>query len=190
MGAVYPALSIVFVCIIATLVTEFLCYVLVYSNENFYPLQEEIKLYNQKLNRLKAASNANEKKAKKEMATLTKRVRGATPKLNGLRFKTNFIMPFVFMAIFGVLGSSYDGIIVAKLPFEPFSFIRGMTGRGLTGIAEDDFDCSFLPLYVLGNMGLKPLITKLLGFTPPRSAGGQSPWEQANAAAEKYQNRQ
>ena len=32
-----------------------------------------------------------------------------------------------------------------------------MTLRGIDGIAEDNRDCSFFPLYILGNMGLKPL---------------------------------
>ena len=93
------------------------------------------------------------------------------------------------MAIFGILSATYDGIIMARLPFQPFGFIQGMTLRGIDGIKDDLHDCSFLPLYILGNMGLKPVITKLLGFAPPRGAGAMSAWEQANQAAEKQQER-
>jgi uncharacterized membrane protein (DUF106 family) len=187
MGAIYPALSIIFICIVATFVIEFISWVLVYRKKEFAPLQNDIKMLNKKLNLLQ--EQPEEKKTKKEIGIIKNKIRSATTKLNGLRFKTTFIMPFVLMAIFGILGQYYDGIIVAKLPFEPFGFIRGMTSRGLEGIKEDNFDCSFLPIYILGNMGIKPLITKLLGFAPPRSAGGMSPWEQATARAESFQEK-
>ena len=95
-------------------------------------------------------------------------------------------MPFVMMAVFGIMSSQYDGIIVARLPFAPFGFLQGMTGRGLEGVKEDNFDCSFLPLYVLGNMCIKPLLSKILGVAAPRSAAG-SAWEQATQQAEKMQ---
>ena len=73
--------------------------------------------------------------------------------------------------------------------FQPFGFIQSMSLRGIDGIKDDIRDCSFLPLYILSNMGLKPVITKLLGFTPPRSAATKSAWEQANEVATHQQER-
>ena len=188
-GSIYPALSIVLVCILSTLFSEFLCYVLVYSDDSFSPLTDEVSECNKRITKLKDnKSSANEKKDKKELVRLQKQLKTASSKLNGLRFKTNFIMPFVMMAVFGILGSSYDGLVVGRLPFEPFSFIQGMTLRGIDGIAEDNRDCSFFPLYILGNMGLKPVITKLLGFAPPRAAGGgiAKAFEQAEKQQERW----
>ena len=190
MGAIFPALGIVGVCIFASLGIEFISYLLVYSNENFQPLQDEMKAYNKKITKISSQNSIkNERKNKKELASLKKRLQAASTKLNGLRFKTNFIMPFVLMGLFGILNSSYEGIIIARLPFEPFGFIQSMTLRGIDGIKEDVRDCSFLPLYILSNMGLKPVITKLLGFTPPRSAATKSAWEQANEVATRQQER-
>ena len=188
-GSIYPALSIVLVCILSTLFSEFLCYVLVYSDDSFSPLTDEASECNKRITKLKDnKSSVNEKKDKKELVRLQKQLKTASTKLNGLRFKTNFIMPFVMMAVFGILGSSYDGLVVGRLPFEPFSFIQGMTLRGIDGIAEDNRDCSFFPLYILANMSLKPVITKLLGFAPPRAAGGgiAKAFEQAEKQQERW----
>ena len=103
-----------------------------------------------------------------------------------MRWKTNVIMPFMLMAVFGILGEWYEGAIIAKLPFQPLGFIQGMTRRGLYSVTDDITLCSFLPLYILGNMGIKPIITKLLGHAPPRSEGA-SAWERATKQAEaKY----
>ena len=104
-------------------------------------------------------------------------------KLQGMRSKTNIIMPFVMMAVFGILGEWYDGVIVAKLPFQPLGFIQGMTRRGLYLVTDNAQLCSFLPIYILGNMGLRPDINKLLGHAPARSEGA-SAWERATAQAE------
>jgi len=62
-------------------------------------------------------------------------------------------------------------VVVAKLPFEPISFIRGITHRNIVG--NDYRDCSMIFVYILSNVSLRPIITKLLGFSGPR-AGSQS----------------
>ena len=64
MGAIYPALSIIFICIVATFVIEFISWVLVYRKKEFAPLQNDIKMLNKKLNLLQ--EQPEEKKTKKE----------------------------------------------------------------------------------------------------------------------------
>ena len=49
----------------------------------------------------------------------------------------------LFMMIFmSLLSSAYQGVVVAKLPFEPLSFMRGVTHRKITG--TDYTDCSMI----------------------------------------------
>lgn len=57
------------------------------------------------------------------------------------------------MSIMGVLNSYFSGVVVAKLPFEPFSLIRGMTHRGLRG--DDYTDCSMTFLYLAASYGIR-----------------------------------
>ncbi len=47
----------------------------------------------------------------------------------------------------------FDGHVVAKLPFEPFSLIQGLSHRNLMG--TDPTDCSFIFLYILCTMSIR-----------------------------------
>lgn len=49
--------------------------------------------------------------------------------------------------------SRFDGHVVAKLPFEPFSLIQGLSHRNLMG--SDVTDCSFIFLYILCTMSIR-----------------------------------
>ena len=70
------------------------------------------------------------------------------------------------MIFMSLLSSAYQGVVVAKLPFEPLSFMRGVTHRSITG--TDYTDCSMIFVYILSNVSLRPMIQKLLGFSGPR----------------------
>lgn len=52
-----------------------------------------------------------------------------------------------------VLSFSFDGRVVAKLPFVPLSYIQGLSHRNLLG--EDYTDCSFIFLYILCTMSIR-----------------------------------
>jgi hypothetical protein len=55
--------------------------------------------------------------------------------------------------LFDFCNTSFEGRVVAKLPFEPISFLRGISHRSLIG--EDYTDCSFLFLYILCTMSFR-----------------------------------
>lgn len=55
---------------------------------------------------------------------------------------------FYYLALF-----SFDGRVVAKLPFVPLSYIQGLSHRNLLG--EDYTDCSFIFLYILCTMSIR-----------------------------------
>jgi hypothetical protein len=61
----------------------------------------------------------------------------------------------------------FDGIPVAKLPFEPFGIFTPVSHRGLAG--EDYTQCSCAFLYTLCAMSIRPNLQKALGFGPPTS---------------------
>ena len=48
---------------------------------------------------------------------------------------------------------SFDGRVVAKLPFVPISWFQGLSHRNLPG--SDYTDCSFIFLYILCTMSIR-----------------------------------
>ena len=79
----------------------------------------------------------------------------------------------LFMIIFmSLLSSAYQGVVVAKLPFEPFFLIKSLTHRNIPG--SDFTECSMIFVYILSNVSLRPIIQKLLGFSGPRTSMQQT----------------
>ena len=70
----------------------------------------------------------------------------------------------MLMLTFWSLKSKYEGIVLARLPFEPFSIVRGLSHRGLEG--EDFRECGVIFVYVLCCMAIKPNLQRVLGQTP------------------------
>jgi Integral membrane protein EMC3/TMCO1-like len=63
------------------------------------------------------------------------------------------------------LKASYDSVVLARLPFMPFSFITGITHRNLPG--DDMRDAGILFIYALCSLAIKPNLQKLLGHEMP-----------------------
>ena len=52
-----------------------------------------------------------------------------------------------------ILFSSFDGRVVAHLPFTPISWLQGISHRNLLG--KDYTECSFIFLYILCTMSIR-----------------------------------
>ena len=72
------------------------------------------------------------------------------------------------------LKTSYEGVVVARLPFEPFAMIRGVSHRGIDG--EDYRECGVILLYIICSMAIKPNLQRALGHSPPKSAMPKTIW--------------
>ena len=59
--------------------------------------------------------------------------------------------------------------VVARLPFEPFPLVRGLSHRGLEG--GDWYDCSFAFVYALCQMAIRANVTRFFGFVPREESG-------------------
>ncbi|KAH8867770.1 Calcium load-activated calcium channel like, partial [Schistosoma japonicum] len=70
------------------------------------------------------------------------------------------------------INREFDGRVVAKLPFVPFSWIQGLSHRNLPG--SDFTDGSFVFVYILCTMSIRQNVQKILGFAPSRSFNKQS----------------
>ena len=58
---------------------------------------------------------------------------------------------------------SFDGRVVAKLPFVPHSWLQGLSHRNLMG--TDFTDCSFIFLYILCTMSVRQVYDLFLSKT-------------------------
>lgn len=91
-------------------------------------------------------------------------------KLASIRFKSMIFLSVTMISIMSILNSqylnsnifliSYNGVVVATLPFEPISLLRGMSHRTLRG--EDYTQCSMTFLYLLASAGIRGNVLFLL----------------------------
>ena len=70
---------------------------------------------------------------------------------------------------FWLLSWLWAGIVVMRLPFAPISWVSAMTHRSLEG--EDMREVSYLGVYILASMALRPFITRLFGPQTSPAAG-------------------
>ena len=78
---------------------------------------------------------------------------------NGM--KTNVIIGILMIAVLNLVGTYFQGKVVAKLPFEPFGIIQGLTHRNIEG--NDFTECSYLFIYILSTFVLRTNIKKIFG---------------------------
>lgn len=79
---------------------------------------------------------------------------------------TGMISAALLVVVFNIMTTAFDGIVVARLPFEPFPFMRRITHAGLPG--EDWTECSAAFIYVACSVGIRANLQKLLGWAPAR----------------------
>ena len=58
--------------------------------------------------------------------------------------------------------SRFDSVIVAKLPFQPFSLLANITHRGLPG--DDMTDCGMMFIFILGSIVFRQNIQRIFGW--------------------------
>ena len=116
------------------------------------------------------------KKAEKKVQALEANLKTANAEMQVLKMKSTLAVAVVMISFFYMLSQLFSGMVVAKLPFEPFSIIQNISHRNIEG--DDYTECSFHFLYVLVSMSVKSNLQKVLGFAPPRAASPMEAWAQ------------
>mmetsp|Transcript_9305 Transcript_9305/g.23732 ORF Transcript_9305/g.23732 Transcript_9305/m.23732 type:complete len:188 (+) Transcript_9305:154-717(+) len=169
------------------LVQEAVNYGLVYRTSAYRGVKESIDRASKKLDSLRSGAQGNEKQVKKKEKHMTAVMKSAQKDLATIKMKSSFVVAALLFVGYKALSSHFDGVVVAKLPFEPFPFVRGMSHRGLAG---DDFtDCSMAFLYAMCASSIRLNVAKLLGdifgFSPPRSMNNANPFVRPEDAMAK-----
>ena len=108
----------------------------------------------------------------KKLSGLTAELKTKQQQITAARFKSTLIVTVTLIGLFNLLSRYYSNVVVARLPFQPFPFIRAISHRGLDG--EDWQDCSFALLYALCQMSIRQNVARWLGFVPKGDTGGFS----------------
>eukprot|EP01083_Nonionella_stella_P030201 82861_1 len=151
------------------LVAEGISWLLIYRTEHYKKLKVTIDTLTLKVERRRERTTAiaKQKSNKKKVQQFEQQLQLKTKEMNMSKFKAMFFVMFTMFSVFGVLNSTFDAQVVAKLPFEPVALIRGLTHRNLPG--TDFTDCSMTFIYVLCSFAIRQNVQKFLGFAPAKS---------------------
>ena len=168
-------LFIVIACsFLATAAAEALNYFLVYRKSDYQNLVSNVKSLTKKIEKMQdtgfGTSNKNNTKRKSQ---LEERLKLANTELTMKKFKATILVGILMIVSVTSVNKNFSGLIVAKLPFEPFSLMSKLSHRGIE--SEDFTDCSSLFIYVISGIVFRTNIQKLFGFEAPQT---MSPFDQ------------
>lgn len=163
------SLLIIFISVFTALLSEGLSWLLIYRTEKYKKLQSEVEKQSKKLEKQKESfPDITDKNSKKKLERQEEKLKTNNRELSLVKMKSMMTISFAFMLLLSIFSAIFEGKVVAKLPFEPITLVRGLSHRNLNG--EDYTDCSFLFLYILCTMSVRQNIQKLLGVEQSRAA--------------------
>lgn len=161
-------LKIIALSIFTNFFAEFLTWLFIYRKKEYKENKKKIDILTKRLEENKESTKVRNKQLDKKIKQQENELKVLGFEMMKIKFISMTIIglfTFFFISLFSGL---FQGIVVAKLPFTPFKLLRKMSHRGI--LSNDFTDCSFIFLYILCNVSFRPIIQKLLGFAPPRSA--------------------
>ncbi|OAO16497.1 transmembrane and coiled-coil domains protein 1-like protein [Blastocystis sp. ATCC 50177/Nand II] len=181
------SISVVLLSLVVNFAAEFVARIFIYNTSDYKSMSRQLKKVSEELDKKKdqIVSASEEKKQKKAIQKLKDEERTLKQEISGKSMKTNIIISMLMMLIMGVFRSFYDGVVVAKLPFEPLPMLRGFFHSGIRG--TNYYDCSMMGIYILCNMTIRQTLKMIMGTNGPRNGSGFAAiWEQAEEKAEAY----
>jgi uncharacterized membrane protein (DUF106 family) len=126
----------------------------------------EIEKLNKKLDKLKNTHviQAQNKAHEKKITAVEGSLKALSQQMTFSSFKSHAIVGVLMIAVINLIGTFFSGTVIAMLPFEPFSLIRGITHRNITG--ENYHEAAYLLPYILSAFIWRNNLKKFFG-TPP-----------------------
>ncbi|KAL0236160.1 hypothetical protein GEMRC1_002742 [Eukaryota sp. GEM-RC1] len=154
-----PLLLVVLFSISVSLVSELLGWLFVYRTSKYKNMKNKISTL---LDKWEKGKYGDQKTLQKTEDTL----RQENKNIQIMKAKGTFFLGIIMVVAYRLLSKRFDGVVVAKLPFEPFGLIKKISHRRLAG--EDFTDCSMSFLYALCSASIRANLVKLLGFQPKK----------------------
>ena len=161
-------------------------WILIYRTESYQRLKKTIDGLSARVEEKKkeqaaasvgkaAVAGAESKdKLSKKVAALEAELASRNRELSMSKMQSTFVVGLSMLAVFGLLNNLFEGVAVAKLPFEPFGLLRSMSHRGLGG--SDFTDASVTFIYILCSLSVRANVQRYMGLTP-KAAPGPSIWQ-------------
>jgi len=167
---VLDILLIVLAALGGALLSEGVSWLLIYRTESYKNLKANIDRIQAKVDKKKATPALASKNTKK-IDRYEESLKGLNRDMSMSKMKSVFAVGVTMIGLFGIMNSTFDGKVVAKLPFEPILWITGLSHRNLPG--SDYTDSAMMFIYVISSMSIRNNLQKILGTTPPK---GSSPF--------------
>mmetsp|Transcript_14082 Transcript_14082/g.16245 ORF Transcript_14082/g.16245 Transcript_14082/m.16245 type:complete len:194 (-) Transcript_14082:204-785(-) len=165
-------ISIVVYAIITTSLAEFFLWILFYKKEEYKSLKKNIDALTLKVSKQKEqfVTQSQAKAHEKKIGVSETQLKNLNQEMTAIRTKSTLLIGVFMIIMIGSLGTEFQGISVATLPFEPISLVRGITHRGLIG--ENYTECSYMFIYIVVSYIWRANIQKIFGFEGPKSPFG------------------
>jgi len=156
--------------LVSAVVAELFCWLFIYRHVDFAKLTSHFHRAAQKLDKKKEEPAPLPKKGNKpdkKLVQLERDFEGANKAVMATKSRSGMIGGIVHLCTFVSLKSTYDGIVLARMPFEPFGFVQRLSHRNVPG--TDPRDCGIIFFYALCSMAIKPNLQRALGRALPSS---------------------
>lgn len=87
-------------------------------------------------------NKSEREKSERIQKTFKDRIQEANTKIMWSRLLTSVVVSVSMIGMYQLMSSSFDGVVVARLPFEPYSFFHGISHRNIPG--GDYRECSMV----------------------------------------------
>jgi uncharacterized membrane protein (DUF106 family) len=160
--------TIIGLALLTNVFSELLSWIFIYRKKRFREVKKLIDSLTKKIDIKKESLTAKSRNMEKKIKQQESDLKGLNMEMMKIRMITTFIIGLFMVFFISLFNSMYYGVVVAKLPFEPFSFLSNVTHRGI--LSTDRTDCAFIFLFILSNFVIRPILQKILGVAPPRSS--------------------
>ncbi|KAJ6232714.1 pnas-related [Anaeramoeba flamelloides] len=146
--------------------TQLFTYIFVYRTSGYKSYKERVETLSLAIRKLKNTRivPGQEKTHNKKMEQLKEQLKNLNTKMIWPRLKTTLVTGVLMLTLFGAFRSSYNGVVVAKLPFEPIKLVSKLSHRTLGGV--DLSDCSFAFIMAVSMPFLREAFKRLGAFEP------------------------
>ena len=173
--AYIEGLYIVLLSLGMALLSEGISWLLVYRTDDYKTLKDKIAKGDRKLERAKdrledKLSKSREKKHDKVRENL----KADKQAMHVTRLKATVVNAALMLLTYAIVTHLYDERVLARLPYEPISYVTRITNRGLEARPSDSREVSVTFIYILCSLCVRGNVQKFFGNGPPKQEHGWS----------------
>lgn len=153
------------------LLSEGISWLLVFRTEEYQVLKDKIARGDKKLEERKESMDdaaANKKKQQQKLDSVQEQVKADKQAMHVTRLKATLANAVLMITTYLLVTHLYDELVLARLPYDPISYVIRITNRGLES-RKDTHEVSVTFLYILCSLSVRANVQKFFGNGPPAS---------------------